>query len=35
MRTPISTASRRFDHHVVRMPAGAAGAVVDDPNRGV
>lgn len=25
----------RFDHHVVRMPAEAAGAVVDDPARGV
>lgn len=25
----------RFDHHVVRMPAEAAGTVVDDPGRGV
>ena len=25
----------RFDHHVVRMPAEAAGVVVDDPSRGV
>lgn len=25
----------RFDHHVVRMPAEAAGVVVDDPERGV
>jgi 8-oxo-dGTP pyrophosphatase MutT (NUDIX family) len=25
----------RFDHHVVRMPAAAAGAVVHDPERGV
>lgn len=25
----------RFDHHVVRMPAEAAGVVVDDPTRGV
>ena len=24
----------RFEHHVVRMPAGAAGVVVDDPSRG-
>lgn len=26
---------RRFDHHVVRMPAAAAGTVVHDPDRGV
>lgn len=26
---------RRFEHHVVRMPAAAAGAVVHDPERGV
>ena len=25
----------RFDHHVVRMPAEAAGVVVEDPERGV
>lgn len=25
----------RFEHHVVRMPAAAAGAVVHDPARGV
>jgi 8-oxo-dGTP pyrophosphatase MutT (NUDIX family) len=25
----------RFDHHVVRMPAAAAGTVVSDPTRGV
>ena len=25
----------RFDHHVLRMPAEAAGVVVDDPERGV
>jgi len=25
----------RFDHHVIRMPAEAAGVVVDDPARGV
>lgn len=25
----------RFEHHVIRMPAEAAGAVVDDPARGV
>jgi 8-oxo-dGTP pyrophosphatase MutT (NUDIX family) len=25
----------RFEHHVVRMPAGASGVVVDDPARGV
>lgn len=25
----------RFDHHVIRMPAEAAGTVVDDPARGV
>lgn len=25
----------RFEHHVVRMPAGAAGVVVQDPARGV
>jgi 8-oxo-dGTP pyrophosphatase MutT (NUDIX family) len=25
----------RFEHHVVRMPAGAAGVVVQDPERGV
>jgi 8-oxo-dGTP pyrophosphatase MutT (NUDIX family) len=25
----------RFEHHVVRMPAEAAGVVVDDPDRGV
>ena len=25
----------RFDHHVLRMPAQAAGVVVDDPTRGV
>ncbi len=26
---------RRFEHHVVRMPAAAAGTVVHDPDRGV
>lgn len=26
---------RRFEHHVVRMGAPAAGTVVDDPDRGV
>jgi 8-oxo-dGTP pyrophosphatase MutT (NUDIX family) len=26
---------RRFDHHVVRMPADASGVVVRDPDRGV
>jgi len=26
---------RRFEHHVVRMPAEAAGAVIDDGSRGV
>ena len=26
---------KRFDHHVLRMPAEAAGVVVDDPARGV
>ena len=26
---------RRFDHHVVRMPAPAAGVVVADPDRGI
>jgi 8-oxo-dGTP pyrophosphatase MutT (NUDIX family) len=26
---------RRFEHHVLRMPAEAAGVVVDDPERGV
>jgi len=26
---------QRFDHHVMRMPAAAAGTVVDDPERGV
>jgi 8-oxo-dGTP pyrophosphatase MutT (NUDIX family) len=26
---------RRFDHHLVRMPAPAAGVVVTDPDRGV
>jgi 8-oxo-dGTP pyrophosphatase MutT (NUDIX family) len=26
---------RRFDHHLVRMPAPAAGVVVVDPDRGV
>lgn len=25
----------RFEHHVIRMPAEAAGTVVDDPARGV
>jgi 8-oxo-dGTP pyrophosphatase MutT (NUDIX family) len=25
----------RFEHHVMRMPAEAAGVVVDDPDRGV
>jgi 8-oxo-dGTP pyrophosphatase MutT (NUDIX family) len=25
----------RFEHHVLRMPAEAAGVVVDDPDRGV
>jgi 8-oxo-dGTP pyrophosphatase MutT (NUDIX family) len=25
----------RFDHHVLRMPAGASGTVVHDPERGV
>jgi 8-oxo-dGTP pyrophosphatase MutT (NUDIX family) len=25
----------RFEHHVLRMPAHAAGVVVDDPDRGV
>ena len=25
----------RFEHHVIRMPAQAAGVVVDDPDRGV
>ena len=25
----------RFDHHVIRMPAEAAGTVVNDPERGV
>jgi 8-oxo-dGTP pyrophosphatase MutT (NUDIX family) len=25
----------RFEHHVLRMPAQAAGVVVDDPGRGV
>lgn len=25
----------RFEHHVLRMPATAAGVVVDDPDRGV
>src|SRR3982751_1004083 len=25
----------RFEHHVVRMPADAAGTVVHDPDRGV
>jgi 8-oxo-dGTP pyrophosphatase MutT (NUDIX family) len=25
----------RFDHHVIRMPAEAAGTVIDDPERGV
>ncbi len=25
----------RFEHHVIRMPAQAAGTVVDDPQRGV
>ncbi len=25
----------RFEHHVLRMPAEAAGVVVDDPGRGV
>ena len=25
----------RFDHHVIRMPAEAAGTVIDDPKRGV
>ena len=27
--------SRRFDHHVVRVPTSAAGCVVVDPDRGV
>jgi 8-oxo-dGTP pyrophosphatase MutT (NUDIX family) len=26
---------QRFEHHVARMPAPAAGTVVDDPDRGV
>src|SRR4051812_5500145 len=26
---------RRFDHHVLRMPAAASGTVVHDPERGV
>ena len=26
---------RRFEHHVVRMPAAASGTVVHDPDRGV
>jgi 8-oxo-dGTP pyrophosphatase MutT (NUDIX family) len=26
---------RRFEHHVVRVPRPAAGAVVHDPDRGV
>ena len=26
---------KRFEHHVLRMPAAAAGTVVDDPERGV
>ena len=26
---------RRFEHHVLRMPAAAAGTVVHDPERGV
>ena len=26
---------RRFDHHVLRMPAAASGTVVHDPDRGV
>ncbi len=26
---------RRFEHHVVRMPAEASGVVVEDPERGV
>ncbi|MDY7102190.1 MAG: NUDIX hydrolase [Actinomycetota bacterium] len=26
---------RRFDHHLVRMPADAVGTVVTDPDRGV
>lgn len=25
----------RFEHHVLRMPAAAAGVVIDDPDRGV
>lgn len=25
----------RFEHHVLRMPAQAAGVVIDDPDRGV
>ena len=25
----------RFEHHVIRMPAEAAGTVIDDPDRGV
>ena len=27
--------ARRFEHHVVRMPAPAAGVVVHDPDKGV
>ena len=30
-----TTAAARFDHHVLRMPAGAAGVVVHDPRLGV
>jgi 8-oxo-dGTP pyrophosphatase MutT (NUDIX family) len=26
---------RRFDHHVLRMPAAAAGTVIHDPARGI
>jgi 8-oxo-dGTP pyrophosphatase MutT (NUDIX family) len=26
---------KRFEHHVLRMPAEASGVVVDDPDRGV
>ena len=26
---------RRFDHHVLRMPAAASGTVIHDPERGV
>ena len=26
---------RRFDHHVLRMPAAASGTVVHDPDRGI